>query len=126
MKQGFRRFYCSLNIIGIIDSMSKRWAKHVTRMGGKRNARRGLVGKTEGKRRLGRLTLRWEVNIEMDPKEMEWEGVNWIHLADFKNKRWALSNTLMKFAFIKCGEILDRLTKQLISEKGFCFYLLVT
>jgi len=39
--------------------------------GGKRNARRDLVGKTEEKRRFERLNLRWEVNTEMDPKEME-------------------------------------------------------
>jgi len=68
---------------------------------GKRNARRDLVGKTEEKRRLERLRLRWEVNTEMDPKEMEWEGVDWIHLADVKNKWRALLNTLMKFGFHK-------------------------
>jgi hypothetical protein len=39
--------------------------------GCKRNAHRDLVGKTEEMRRLERLNLRWEVNTEMDPTEME-------------------------------------------------------
>jgi hypothetical protein len=30
----------------------------------------------------------------MDPKEMEWEDVDWIHLAEVKNKYWAILNTL--------------------------------
>jgi hypothetical protein len=40
-----------------------------------------LVGKPEGKRSLGRPRRRWEDNIRMDLREMEWEIVNWMHLA---------------------------------------------
>jgi hypothetical protein len=69
--------------------------------GCKRNERKDMVEKTEEKRRLERLSLRWEVNVEMGTKEMGWEGVDWIHLAEVKNKRRALLNTLMKFGFHK-------------------------
>jgi hypothetical protein len=39
------------------------------------------VGKPEGKRRLGRPRCRRADNIRMDIRELGWEGVNWIHLA---------------------------------------------
>jgi hypothetical protein len=42
----------------------------VTRMGKRRNGYRILVGKSEGKRPLGRLRRRWEVNILMDLREI--------------------------------------------------------
>ena len=60
------------------------------KQGDKRNARRDRVGKTEEKRRLERLSLRWEVG---------WGNLDWINLADVKNKRWALLYTLMKSGF---------------------------
>jgi hypothetical protein len=40
-----------------------------------------LVGKTEGKRSLGRSRLRRENNIKMDLRELGWKGVDWMHLA---------------------------------------------
>jgi len=43
-----------------------RWTGHVARLGENRSVCRVLVGKPEGKRRLGRLRLRWEYNIKMD------------------------------------------------------------
>jgi hypothetical protein len=39
------------------------------------------VGKQEGKRPLGRLRCRWEDNIKMDLREIEWGGMDWIDLA---------------------------------------------
>jgi len=44
----------------------------------KRNAYMVLLGKPEGKRPLGRLKRSWEDNIEMDHKEVEWRGMDWI------------------------------------------------
>jgi hypothetical protein len=41
-----------------------------------------LVGKLEGKRRRGRHKGRWEDNIRMDLREIVWEGVDWMHLAE--------------------------------------------
>jgi hypothetical protein len=50
-------------------------------MGGKRNAYRLIVGKTEEKRPLGRPRRRWVDNIKMDVIEVGWGGVDWIRLA---------------------------------------------
>jgi hypothetical protein len=49
-----RGLYSSASIIRIIKSRRMRWAGHVARMREKRNAYRLLVGKSEGKRPLGR------------------------------------------------------------------------
>jgi hypothetical protein len=49
--------------------------------GEKRNAYRILVGKPEGKRPLGRPRRKWVSNIKMDFREIEWEGLDWIDLA---------------------------------------------
>jgi hypothetical protein len=40
-----------------------------------------LVGNPEGKRPLGRYRLRWKNDIIMVLREIEWKGVDWIHLA---------------------------------------------
>ena len=55
-----------------------RWAGHVARMGESRSFYRGLVGKPEGKRRLGRTRRRWKDNIEMDLQEVGCGGMDWI------------------------------------------------
>jgi hypothetical protein len=47
----------------------------------KRNAYRILVGKPQGKRPLGRRRHRWVDNIKMDLREIEWNGMDWIDLA---------------------------------------------
>jgi hypothetical protein len=49
--------------------------------GEKRNARRILVGKPEGKRPLGRPRRKWVDNIKMDLREIGWGGMDWIDLA---------------------------------------------
>jgi hypothetical protein len=62
------------------------WAVHVARMGVKINIYRLLVGKSEGKRQLGRLRRRWEDNIKMDPNGVEWEDIEWIYVAQDRNQ----------------------------------------
>jgi hypothetical protein len=60
-----------------------------------RNAYLILVRKPEGKRPLGRPRRRYEDNIRMDLREIGWEGVDWIHLAQDRNQCQALVNTVM-------------------------------
>jgi hypothetical protein len=62
--------YSSPRILRIIKSRRMRWAGYVARVGKKRNAYRLLVGKPEGKRRLGRPRRRWLDNIRMNRLEL--------------------------------------------------------
>jgi hypothetical protein len=64
-------------------------------MGEKRNAYRLLVGKPDGKRPLGRPRRRWVDNIKMDLLEIDWGGVDWIGLAQYRDKWRALVNAVM-------------------------------
>jgi hypothetical protein len=59
-------------------------------MGDMRNADNILVGKTEGKRPLGRPRRRWEDDIKTDVKEVVWKVVDWIHLAQDRDQWRAL------------------------------------
>jgi hypothetical protein len=80
-----RDLYSSLNIIRIIKSRRMTWASHVAQMSEKRNAYRLLVGKPEGKRPLGRPRCRW-VDIRLDLGEVGWGDVDWIGLAQDRNR----------------------------------------
>jgi hypothetical protein len=62
--------YSLPNPVRVIKSRRMRWAGHVACMGDKRCVYRVLVGKTEGKRPLGRPSRRWEDNIRMDLQEV--------------------------------------------------------
>jgi hypothetical protein len=64
-------------------------------MGDIGNAYRILVRKPEGKRPLGRYRRRWECNIRIDLRDIGWEGVDWIHLAQERGQWRALANTVM-------------------------------
>ena len=77
--------YSSPNIDRVIKSRMG-WAGHVARMGESRGVDRVLVGKPEGKRPLGRPRRGWE-DIKMDIPEVEWGGMDWIDLAQNKD-RW--------------------------------------
>jgi hypothetical protein len=64
-------------------------------MGKKRNTYRMLVGKLEGKRPPGRPRRRWVDNIKMDLRETEWDGMDWIDLAQDRDQRRAIVNMVM-------------------------------
>jgi hypothetical protein len=87
--------YSSPNIVRVIKSRRMRWAEHVARMGEGRSVHRVLVGRPEGKRRLGRPRRRWEDNIKMDLREIGIDGANWIQLAQDRVQWWAFVNTMM-------------------------------
>jgi hypothetical protein len=72
-----------------------RWAGHVARIGEKLNAYRILVGKPECKRPLGRPRRRCVDNIKMDLREIGWDGLDWIALAQDRDQWRALVNTVM-------------------------------
>jgi hypothetical protein len=54
--------------------------------GEKRNAYRTLVGNTEGRRQLGRSSRMWVDNIKIDLREIEWDGVEWVDLAQDRDQ----------------------------------------
>jgi hypothetical protein len=81
-----RDLYSSPSIIRIIKSRRMRWEDHVARMVEKRSAYRLLVGTPEGKRPLGRPRRRWVDNIRKDLGEVEWGDVDWIVLAQDRNR----------------------------------------
>jgi hypothetical protein len=71
------------------------WAGHVVRMGEERKVYRVLVGKPERKRPLGRPRCRWEDGIRMDLREIGLRGVDWIRLAQDRDRWRAVVNALM-------------------------------
>jgi hypothetical protein len=86
--------YASPNI-RVVKSRRMIWAGHVARMGRMRNAYSILAGRPEEKRPHGRLRRRLEYNIRMDLREIGWEVVDWIHLAQYMDQWWALVNRIM-------------------------------
>jgi hypothetical protein len=54
-----------------------------------------LVGKLKRKRPFGRTRHKWEDNIRMDLREIGWEIVDWMHLAQDGDQWWALVNMVM-------------------------------
>jgi hypothetical protein len=54
-----------------------------------------LAGKPEGKRPLGRPIRRWVDNNKMDLREIGWDGMYWIELAQDRDQWRALMNTIM-------------------------------
>ncbi|KAJ4434049.1 hypothetical protein ANN_16368 [Periplaneta americana] len=73
--------YSLPDIIRNMKSRRLRWAGHVARIGESRNAYRVLVGRSEGKRPLGRPRRRWEENIKMDLREVGYDDREWINFA---------------------------------------------
>jgi hypothetical protein len=88
--------YSSPNTIRVFQTGMMRWARHVACLGEKRGAYRILVGKPESNRPLGRPRLRWDDNIRIDLNEIGWEGMEWIDLAQDRDKKQALENTVVK------------------------------
>jgi len=83
----YTRMYSSPSIVWVIKSRRMRLAGHVARMGEGRGTYRVLVGKPEGKRTLGKPRHRWEVNIKTDLQEVGCGGMDWIELAQDRD-RW--------------------------------------
>jgi hypothetical protein len=87
--------YSSPNVFRVFKSRRMRWTGHVARMGERRGAYRVFLGKPEGKRQLGRPKRRWEDNINMDLKQVGWEGMDWIDLAPDRDRWRVLVNAVV-------------------------------
>jgi hypothetical protein len=86
----------SQNIIRQIKSRRMRWAGHVARIGEERKVYKVLVGKPEGKRPLGRRRRRWEDGIRTDLGKIGCGVVEWIRLAQDRDRWRAVVNTAMQ------------------------------
>ena len=79
----------------VIKSRRMRSAVHVALMGEGRGVYRVLVGKPEGKRPLGRPRRRWKDNIKLDLREVGCGGMDWIELAQDRDRWRAVVNAVM-------------------------------
>jgi hypothetical protein len=83
------------NFYSSIKLRRMKWAGHVVRMKEKRISYRILVRKSEGKRPPGRPRRWWMDNIKIDLREIGWDGVVWVDLAQDRDQWRALVNTVM-------------------------------
>ena len=86
--------YSSPNTVRVIKSIKMRWAGHVARMVEERGVYRVLLGKPERRRPLGRPRCRW-VDIRMDLQEVGCGYMDWIGLAQDRNRWRTLVSAVM-------------------------------
>jgi len=87
--------YASPNIVRVIKSRRMRWAGHVARMGEESVVYMILVGKPERKRPLRRPRRRWVDNIKMDLQEVGGGCMDWIGLAQDRDRWRTLVSAVM-------------------------------
>ena len=87
--------YCSPNIVRVIKSRRMRWAGHVARMGEETGVYSVLVGKPKGKGPLGRPRRRWVDNIRTDLQEVGCGYMDWIGLAQDRDRWRTLVSAVM-------------------------------
>ena len=76
-------------------------------MGKSRGAYRGLMEKPDGRRPLGRRRLRWENNIKINLREVGWESIDWIDLAQDREAAVSCKCVNKLSDSIKCGEFFE-------------------
>ena len=111
--------YSSPNIVLVIKSRRMRWAGHVARMCEERGMYRFLVEKPEGKRPLERPRRRWVDNIRMDLQEMGCGYMDWIGLAQDRDRWRTLVSAVMNLRVpLNAGNFLTSCKP--ISFSGLC------
>jgi len=110
--------YSSPNIVRAIKSRRMRWAAHVARMGEERGMYRVLLGKPEGKRPLGRPRRRWLDNIRMDLQEVGCGYMDWIGLAQDRDRWRTVVSAVMNLGFREMRGISWLASSQLASQEG--------
>jgi hypothetical protein len=78
--------YSSRDINRQVKSRRMKWAGHVARMREERKVYKVLVEKPEGRSPLGRPMRRWEDGIRMDLREIVLGGVDWVRLAQDRDR----------------------------------------
>jgi len=81
--------------VRVIKSRRMRWAEHVARIGEEWGEYRVLMGKPKGRRPLGRPRHRWVDNIRTDLQEVGCGSVDWIGLAQDRDRWRTLVSTVM-------------------------------
>jgi hypothetical protein len=76
-------------------SRRMRWAGHVARIGEGRDAYRILVGRPEARKHLEDTGLSWKDDIKMDLQEVGWGGMDWIDMAQDRDRWWAVVSAVM-------------------------------
>jgi hypothetical protein len=77
------------------------------------------VGISEGTRPLGRPRHKWMSNVKMDRREIAWGGMDWIILAQVKDKWTALLNTIMNLRVpYYSGKFLSSCTTDSLSRRA--------
>jgi hypothetical protein len=92
--------YSYPDIIRQVKSRRMRWAGHVARIGEERKVFKVLVGNPGGKRPLGRPRRRWEDGIRMDLREIGFGSVDWIRLAQDRDRWRAVVSAVMNLRFL--------------------------
>ena len=87
--------YSESCILYLVTVCLEVWAGHVSRMGEERRVYRVLLGKSEGRRPLGRPRRRWVDNIRMDLQEVGYRYKDWIGLAQDRDRWRTLVSAVM-------------------------------
>jgi hypothetical protein len=87
--------YSMPSIIRMIKSRRMKCAGHVVQMGAKKNTDRVLMVKPDGMRPLGRPKCTRVCNMKIDLRDIGWDGIDWIDLAEDRSQCRALVNMLI-------------------------------
>ena len=87
--------HSSPNVVQVIKSRRMRWAGHVGCVGEDRGVYRVLLGKPEGRSPMGRPRRRWVDNIRTDLQKVGCGYMDWIWLAQDRDRWWTLASAIM-------------------------------